>query len=776
MKTPSGSVLKTSGLQNRIPLSTTLGKVRRLGIHGARGTGKTCFLACLYGHRATQKAAVTFNDDHSIDHLQRAWTVLERGDVPDATALTLPTELSLSLQADGLTWHIPTRDYAGALVQRSETGVPELKREVKEWLGACHAILLFVNCDADDAALRERHNELDLLITELKRLSPDGNTISRPLAFLLTKWDIQGGISGDFDGERQRALEYLHSRPALKQIGDSLRLCGDRVAIFPVSAFGANRNNTQPPATGPRPFGLLEPLVWIAHKSDEMLLERARREALQHAGPQLWWWQRHYGRAVSCFRNLEREQGINKGPTYEKARSEMSHWRNKLYRRRAWQIGLVATVAWIAIAGSLLWEERNSRERALAALDDSSLHPDDVHQACNQYLTSLNPLTQWFGWRDDIARQQTEYREQREKRELEALEEYRRTNLADEAADKRFERCRDFLQRWPSSRYAPIVRGWQIDDQVRAQAYQDCLRFDERYRQLLAKLQGIGDDFDRAIAECNMFLAEFPEVRFPNRRIQRQEIEQCLAAYENAKREKDWAVVVSYERQNPKNFDEIIRRAQEYANKPGAAYRNEALQTIERTQIRWDRAEYEKVCMATREAKDCDSIQAAEHIARRYLNGSHPLKRCEEDVRRWLKWCDDLKEERDYYIEVKTISIPDGSDLDEVFVTEEPRVHIDLNGIRHTTAWYRGQTPQIGERLGPFRLKWGQGGVLKVEVEEYDITDFNDWARGEATDQCFVLLKAHGVFTTVCSNNKEVLVYLECPAVVPPSLEPYPDK
>lgn len=705
MTTSPASPTKDSRTPNAPP--TPSGKERRLGIHGARGTGKTCYLACLYGHRATDKAAVTFSNDHSIDHLQTAWKVLEGGNVPDATALTLPTELALSLQADGLGWAIPTRDYAGALVQRSESGVPELKQEVKEWLGGCHAILLFVNCDADDAALKERHDELDLLITELKRLSPDGNTISRPLALLLTKWDVQGVISMYYQEERHRSLNYLNSRPALKQIADALRNCGDRVELFPVSAFGSSCENNKPPKDGPRPFGLLEPLTWIVQKTDEMLLERARRDAEQSAGSHLWWWQRRYGKAVACYQNLEKEHGINKGPTHQQARSELSAWRTKLYKRRAWQGALAIAVVATAAISALLWEEQNSRDRTLAALNDASMSPEDVNRACERYLSSPNPVTKWFGVRDDIARKLESYRSAREGQDFVALEEYRKTNLADEKADTCCERCHDFLERWPSSTHAAIVKGWETDDRSRAEAYRADLRFDEEYRRLLATLQSIGENYDKAIAACNIFLGQFPEAQFPKRRNQRKEIEQTLVANEKAKSEKDWAVVVNYERQNPTNFDEIIRIATDYANKPGAAYRKEAQQMIDRTEVRWDRTEYEKVRIAAREVKDSDSIQAAEQAARRYLGGTHPLKRCEEDVKRWLKWCDGLKEERDYYIEVKSISIPADSALAESTVTEDPRVHIELNGKRYTTAWYKGRNPQIGKKLGPFRLKWG---------------------------------------------------------------------
>jgi hypothetical protein len=52
-----------------------IGKVRHIGIHGARGTGKTSYLACLYGHRATEQATVSFSCDTSKTSLARMRTI-----------------------------------------------------------------------------------------------------------------------------------------------------------------------------------------------------------------------------------------------------------------------------------------------------------------------------------------------------------------------------------------------------------------------------------------------------------------------------------------------------------------------------------------------------------------------------------------------------------------------------------------------------------------------------------------------------------------------------
>jgi hypothetical protein len=145
------------------------------------------------------------------------------------------------------------------------------------------------------------------------------------------------------------------------------------------------------------------------------------------------------------------------------------------------------------------------------------------------------------------------------------------------------------------------------------------------------------------------------------------------------------------------------------------------------------------------------------------------------NVEKWLEWFENLKQKKTFYITVKSISIPDGSDLAESLTTEDPCVHIELNGTKHSTRWYSGRNPQINERLGPFHYQWGQKGKLIVQVEEHDTFFFdpNDWAEGTASDDTFVLFKANGTFTVICKKGKEIPVNLECPDLNPPSLPPY---
>ena len=146
--------------------------------------------------------------------------MLEDGGVPDATALTIPAEIRMNLHSDESRWKLVTRDYAGALVQRTDSGEPQLEGEVKDWLLASDALMVFMGVDTwldeDDTDARERQAELDGLLNALIDMSAEQNNVARPLALVLTKWDMVGPISDDPAAEQERAKEFLEQQATSK--------------------------------------------------------------------------------------------------------------------------------------------------------------------------------------------------------------------------------------------------------------------------------------------------------------------------------------------------------------------------------------------------------------------------------------------------------------------------------------------------------------------------------------------------------------------------------
>src|SRR5437764_10255337 len=73
-------------------------RLRRLGIHGPRQSGKSCYLTVLHRYRKSGDAAVVLEDDATIDYLQGLWDrYLVQGRHTPRTA-GLPAEIRFDLQ------------------------------------------------------------------------------------------------------------------------------------------------------------------------------------------------------------------------------------------------------------------------------------------------------------------------------------------------------------------------------------------------------------------------------------------------------------------------------------------------------------------------------------------------------------------------------------------------------------------------------------------------------------------------------------------------------
>ena len=112
-KLPPVTDASTPG-QVPLPGSRPQFKVRNIGIHGARSTGKTCYLACcLYGHSVTEDVAVVLGDNPSVDSLMDAWDLLMKGELPRANAVVIPDEVKFSLHTGGVRWTFGTVRHSG---------------------------------------------------------------------------------------------------------------------------------------------------------------------------------------------------------------------------------------------------------------------------------------------------------------------------------------------------------------------------------------------------------------------------------------------------------------------------------------------------------------------------------------------------------------------------------------------------------------------------------------------------------------------------------------
>lgn len=577
-------------------------KVRNVGIHGARSTGKTCYLACcLYGQSVSENATVILGESPSLGSLQNAWDMLTRGELPQANAVTVPDEIEFSLQADRLRWQVRTQDYAGSLVQLSDTGVSELRQEVREWLVNSDAIFLLVNADlsANAPAARERMSEIEVLLDQLLVNSPDGNTVAKPLALLLTKWDVQGQITGDPAQEEQKSLAYLRCHPVFQQIAQKIEQAGDRVKVFPVSAFGSHCDGNRPPRGGPHPFNLHAPLVWAAQKADEMLYESAKREAKSWAGPERWW--KNYSRAIGCYTALIKKAGINKGPVYEQIRADRRPLKKARFKRRCW----IATALLTMFAGWLWWHDDHRYAQAARTLDDPALPISEVDATCQPYVDGWNPFADWTGKKQAIRQRLAQRKEEDHKRNLsederayQALVDFRQSHPDDKDAGLRVEACRRFLDQkdgYPASSHRTEVLAWQHEDEATLKENPKYAEFDRAAGELSAAITNLPPtDHDAHIRLYNAFLNRFPKPHLPKRRadIEQVELRRDTALAQKGKRE--WSIALEkaenalQPRQpgglpDPEQYEEAIRAVRIYlAQSDPPPYQKEAAEQIEK--------------------------------------------------------------------------------------------------------------------------------------------------------------------------------------------------
>ena len=832
-------------------------KIRNIGIHGARSTGKTCYLACcLYGQSATEDVSVNLGDSPSLASLKNAWEMLTRGELPQANAVTIPDEIGFSLQAERLGWQVRTKDYAGSLVQLSDAGVSELRREVRGWLVGSDAIFILVNADPcrDDQPARERMSEIGVLLDGLLVSSPDGNTIAKPLALLLTKWDVQGQVSDDLAQEEQRALAYLRSHSVLQQIAHKIEQAGDRVKVFPVSAFGSHRNGNLPPAGGPQPFNLHAPFVWAVQKVDETFYESAKRQADSWAGPTRRW--RRYSKAISCYTDLINNAGINKGRVHDQIQKVLQPLKAARFRRRCWQVPLAAIFLCGVILGGLFWHDARKYSNVVDALirseqlvkspapDRKALKslPVELDAVCAPYLDTLNPVPGWNGHKQKVrdAREQLQIHwaarvAAEQKQDYQQLEEFRAYRPSDAEAKERLKRGEAFLNDWPASSYESRVEGSRTEDDAAVTRFTRCQQFDAAYQEWRKKIATLDDNHDAIVAECHDFLKRFPKSGYVERKAQLGDVErmsdEATAAKDDSawgevdkfargnpkkydeiiskakdyerrtnptpthlaeaarlitqkEQEKDsdaWAEVEDYERRNPRDFVEILSRAEAYVNRKdvGHVHSPTAETLMQRKRIEWDQSIYAKVVSAAAPAYEHEvakrkslALQEGRKLAEEYLQTRGDrlgdLKRPDyerfEDfwsrLERWADWVKEVETGKSYsyWVDVKSILIPEGATY---YANPRFALTIDRGGERTSTGWLDGRSVRVNQTIGPLDCCWGKTDAVTVHFEERGYAK-NGYYEMVIEDESFLPIKGHGVVRMPGRDGLGIEIELEC--------------
>jgi hypothetical protein len=691
---------------------------RRIGIHGVRSAGKTCFLGSLYGFRAGEAASVDFADDATCHYLAGIWKDLSEARVPGATLLAMPTDLRMDILhagEEGLATPLLLCDYAGLLVEpKGETASPAahtLSAGVKAWFRSCHAVLVFLDSSRPDL---EQLDALDLLLTELRRPGPDGPALERPLAIVLTKWDSQGTISNDLAREQARARDFLRTNHAFRQI--SQKLDAAQVKVFPVSSFGNHARGTQPPDLARyHPCHLHAPLAWAAEVSDLVLLEEAREAASRHLD-RGWhllgvnvWPQPDHAAARQSWLDLQLQASPGHGHLAEVIEEELAALGAKT--RQHW-LGYLAAIAG-ALALVVLGINQAARYadgQADSVVRFSRAH-DGPEDAGGRVAKADEFLSSWLSYlvprrRQEVAQQrEADVAVRAELSEREAVKE----RFAEAVSEKDWLKAHDvvaaFVEKYPLS---PI----REELGTRWQAIKEEAGWLKARGQ--ARRQEEESDFEGALAACAAFEREFPKSRH---------LDEVRALVRDLK-----------ESQTDQGAYEVIRR---FARKGEPAALEEAARL------------------------------AGEYVKSRKLKGA-----MRPEAERFWDWFQQLQAHEEHYVSVESVSVPGSSVMVPVAGTARLRVHLTINGKEHETGDLRGLNLTPDAKLGPFTVKWGKTGTLVLRVSSRLFVR-TAWAKVEEEDPLFILGKANGALTLKDENGKEVRVVLRCPGAVPPDLPPY---
>ncbi|MDR1269429.1 MAG: hypothetical protein LBK82_07880, partial [Planctomycetaceae bacterium] len=275
-------------------------KERRLGIFGAKNSGKTALLDCCtkYGKK-TKDGSILINLSNQNQLLHEISAV------------------EFSLLNNGMAWEIRTLDYSGeynyseqnySKQNHLEPNHSEQAEKINEWFNNCDALFLLIDC----TEIADQTEGIRRFLDQLRRRSPDGNRIDKPIAVVWTKTDLSGD---SFEIERKQEIQSI-----AETFGKQ-----NAVAAFEVSIFDPN--------------SIVRPIHWAVQKIDEMMYDKIVRSGLKSKR-----------KILNDYKSLRDIWGINRGELGEKIAEHITKLEKEL-RRFDRIIGIICVV----IIGSFLF-------------------------------------------------------------------------------------------------------------------------------------------------------------------------------------------------------------------------------------------------------------------------------------------------------------------------------------------------------------------------------------------------------------------------------------
>jgi hypothetical protein len=398
----------------------------RFALIGQTSSGKTCYMATLalnVAHQggmtaqlkrdltadpsadvgkargSSESAGASFVDDEIAEQNGAAWIAkakqaLERGELPapnDPDRYLV--DFRVGSDSRGMT-EIRMVDYAGEFINQ-DRDPNEDRAALFRHLQDCDGLLIVAEVLPDGVDPAERRIVIDRIgkVADFfgsLHESCKGH-LGTAIAVVLTKWDRYSDI--DFthpENENAKVRRYLQENPIHQSLVNRVKIFlvdQDEVAadlpigiqygncaVFPASAFGRSVRNEQgqykPDLESRQPFGLIEPLLWLASRFEELRTAKCEGEWKSTVAAHL---RPFASRKIACevgelLESVPRKSGIAE--------------RLRRLRASAWSAAAAAAVIWIGLVGGLLdlgryaWRAASWRHNLAVSANPATIDAD----------------------------------------------------------------------------------------------------------------------------------------------------------------------------------------------------------------------------------------------------------------------------------------------------------------------------------------------------------------------------------------------------------------
>ncbi|MDR0704891.1 MAG: GTPase domain-containing protein [Planctomycetaceae bacterium] len=568
-------------------------KERRLGIFGTKNSGKTALLDCCtkYGKK-TKDGSILINRS-TPNQLTRGISIVE-----------------FSLLNNGMAWEIRTLDYSGE-PNYSQPNHSEQSEKINEWFTECDALLLLL----DSTKIADQTEEIRHFLDQLRRRSPDGNRIDKPIAIIWTKIDLSDHFS---ETERKQEIQSI-----VETFGKQ-----DAVETFFISIFD--------------PDSVIRPIHWSVRTIDEMRYEKVVRSDLKSKR-----------KILNEYKSLRDTWGINRGELGEKIAEHITVLEKEL--RRSDILGAIAGFVLIGFCIFLVGRDHSGKRNLsyfLSAKDNikRAAKYEEVEIILKNYRGFWTPKK----FVAEIEQLALEKKQELSVRETEiAFETAKYTIEHAETPEKIDTVINHFYEESP----APTKEQHEILTELAAEKHR-ILRFASALKHLRTEIEH-STDFAGTKRLYDRFLETITPDAYPEQTVLIEEIRAEREQMIEDERKGVMFLPATAFFEKVKRIDQQLKAF--HKNDPQFKNLEE-----ERTKIAadWERYDYEKFYRVVSQVRTVADLKKVKELADQYILETEKRSTLrinslgKANVENWLTWFDGLRKEHSFELTVLQIRIP----------------------------------------------------------------------------------------------------------------------